>query len=94
VIAEASSTGFKFKEMAIAAVISAGLGSGMTLVTWQSGLLTTYHLLVQDKTSHQANTPMHRILPGVPYIEQDGDVTQLCVSNKEAWTLPPYITTH
>jgi hypothetical protein len=94
VVAEQSGNRFKFKEIAIAAVISAGLGSAMTVVTWQSGLLTTHNLLVQDKPSQQANTPMHRILPGVPYIEQDGDVTQLCVSNKAAWSLPPYTTTH
>jgi hypothetical protein len=91
---EGTKSSRRFKEIAVAAVIAAGLGSGMTVLTWQTGLLATRTLLVQDKAAKQGITPTHRIQAGVPYIEQDGDVMQVCVSNKPAWSLPPYTTTH
>lgn len=38
-----------------------------------------------------ASTPAQAIRAGVPYLQRDGAVTQLCISNRDAHSLPPYV---
>ncbi|HZS89604.1 MAG TPA: hypothetical protein VFE42_19200 [Chloroflexota bacterium] len=75
----------------VALVLAAGIGGGLGTVAVQ--VAPPAVVLIADRLA-SPNTPTHYIRPGWPYLQRDGDVAQLCVSDKAAWSYPPYTTQH